>query len=156
MTLFQKINTAFASSNFTISDFVAETESKKYDACNFKLNALKIYFRKAKLTPKKEGQFVTFWKRTPNSVIAPFDQLDDFHFLIVEVESALESGYFIFPKEALVTKNIISSTANEGKRAFRIYPPWTLAKNKQAVASQKGQIQYFINKNNLILFFTKK
>lgn len=156
MTLFEKISTVFSSSNFLISDFVAETESKKYQACSFKLNELKMYFRKAKITPKKEGQFVTFWKRIPNGVIAPFEQGDDFHFLIVEVERELESGYFIFPKEILVTKNIISTDVHEGKRAFRIYPPWALAKNNQAIASQKWQIQYFLNKNNLTVFFGTK
>lgn len=49
--------------SFGISDFENEPESKEYDACRFKLNGLNIISRKAKITPKKIGQFVTFWKR---------------------------------------------------------------------------------------------
>jgi hypothetical protein len=147
MTLFEKITNSFSSDIFSCSNFSMEDESKAYDGCTFYLNDSKIHYRKAKSTPKKEGQFVTFWKRIPTGVIAPFEQVDDFNFLIVAIESELDSGYFLFPKEVLATKNIVLTAVNEGKRAFRIYPPWNIPKNKQAITSQKWQLQYFLNKN---------
>lgn len=55
----------------TIKKFSLETESKEYKACNFYLNDLKIVCRNAKITPKKVGQFVTFWKRKKNGPINP-------------------------------------------------------------------------------------
>lgn len=149
MSLLQKIENLFTTSDFTLTDFVVEKESKEYEGCNFKLNDLKIYFRKAKITPKKEGQFVTFWKRIPSGIIAPFDDEDDFQFLIVNVEFENQRGYFIFPKLLLAQKNILTTSIKDGKRAFRIYSPWDEPKNKQALTSQQWQLDCFTAASDL-------
>lgn len=149
MSLLQKIENLFTTSDFTLTDFVVEKESKEYEGCNFKLNDLKIYFRKAKITPKKEGQFVTFYKRIQSGVIAPFDDEDDFQFLIVNVEFENQRGYFIFPKLLLAQKNILTTSIKEGKRAFRIYSPWDEPKNKQALTSQQWQLDCFTAASDL-------
>ena len=132
-----------------MTDFVVEKESKEYEGCNFKLNDLKIYFRKAKITPKKEGQFVTFYKRIQSGVIAPFDDEDDFQFLIVNVEFENQRGYFIFPKLLLAQKNILTTSIKDGKRAFRIYSPWDEPKNKQALTSQQWKLDCFTAASDL-------
>jgi len=44
-----------------------EAESAEYEAHFFKLNNLAVRYRKAKVTPTKTGQFVTFWKREGDS-----------------------------------------------------------------------------------------
>ena len=149
MSLLQKIENLFTTSDFTLTDFVEEKESKEYEGCNFKLNDLKIYFRKAKITPKKEGQFVTFYKRIQSGVIAPFDDEDDFQFLIVNVEFENQRGYFIFPKLLLAQKNILTTSIKDGKRAFRIYSPWDEPKNKQALTSQQWQLDCFTATSDL-------
>lgn len=149
MSLLQKIENLFTTSDFTLTDFVVEKESKEYEGCNFKLNDLKIYFRKAKITPKKEGQFVTFYKRIQSGVIAPFDDEDDFQFLIVNVEFENQRGYFIFPKLLLAQKNILTTSIKDGKRAFRIYSPWDEPKNKQALTSQQWQLDSFTAASDL-------
>ena len=149
MSLLQKIENLFTTSDFTLTDFVVEKESKEYEGCNFKLNDLKIYFRKAKITPKKEGQFVTFYKRIQSGVIAPFDDEDDFQFLIVNVEFENQRGYFIFPKLLLAQKNILTTSIKDGKRAFRIYSPWDEPKNKQALTSQQWQLDCFTATSDL-------
>ncbi len=149
MSLLQKIENLFTTSDFTLTDFVVEKESKEYEGCNFKLNDLKIYFRKAKITPKKEGQFVTFYKRIQSGVIAPFDDEDDFQFLIVNVEFENQRGYFIFPKLLLAQKNILTTSIKDGKRAFRIYSPWDEPKNKQALTSQQWQLDCFTAASDL-------
>ncbi len=128
---------------FCISELQNNTESRDYDACTFKLNELRIISRSSKTTPTKTGQFVTFWKRLKYGPIAPFDASDDFDFLVVNAENGQHFGQFVFPKSVLISKGIIASITKKGKRAFRVYPIWDAAKSKQAINSQKWQLNYF-------------
>ena len=130
-----------------ISDFKIETESKEYNACRFQLNGLNILSRNAKITPKKVGQFVTFWKRNENGPIEPFDENDQIDFYAVNVRTENEFGQFVFPKSVLIKKGIISTEKKEGKRAFRVYPNWDIPKSKQAERTQKWQLNYFYQIN---------
>lgn len=155
MSVQELINIKLLEAHLIATDFILEKESKEYDACRFKIKEQQIYFRKANTTPKKEGAFVTFWKRISSGIIAPFDGTDSFSFLIIEVENQVDSGWFIFPKEILVEKNIISTSLKEGKRGFRIYPPSSGPKSKQAWASQKWQLQYFSARTELTNSLTK-
>ncbi|WP_237590319.1 MepB family protein, partial [Polaribacter sargassicola] len=70
-----------------ISSFQTEVESKAYSACRFQLNGLNILSRNAKITPKKAGQFVTFWKRIGNGSIEPFNENDRIDFCTVNVQT---------------------------------------------------------------------
>ena len=126
-----------------VTDFKLEPESREYEACRFNLNGRKIISRNAKITPKKTGQFVTFWKRIENGSIAPFHEKDPADFYVVNVRTENEFGQFVFPKALLIKKGIISTDTKEGKRAFRVYPGWDTAKNKQAQRSQEWQLKYF-------------
>lgn len=131
-----------------ISDFKTESESKEYHASHFKLNDANIRSRSAKTTPKKVGQFVTFWKRNENKIIEPFSEKDPIDFYIVNVRNENEFGQFVFPKSVLIKKGIISTGKKEGKRGFRVYPKWDMAKNKQAELTQKWQLNYFYEINS--------
>ena len=132
---------------FKISNYKNELESKVYDACRFKLNGQNIISRSAKITPKKTGQFVTFWKRNTNGLIEPFNETDQFDLYIVNVRTTNRFGQFVFPKSELINKGIISIVKKEGKRAFRVYPNWDVVKNKQAERAQKWQLNYFYEIN---------
>ena len=123
-----------------ISDFKQEAESKEYDACQFKLNGFRIISRTSKITPKKIGQFVTFWKRNTNGPIAPFHESDPFDFYIINIASENKLGQFVFPKAVLLKKGIISTDNKEGKRGFRVYPIWDTVISKQALLTQKWQL----------------
>ncbi|MDO6801945.1 MepB family protein [Wenyingzhuangia sp. 1_MG-2023] len=138
----------YEKSGLKITDFQTEKESKEYAACRFELNGLKIISRNSKITPKKVGQFVTFWKRNGNGPIEPFDENDLIDFYTVNVRSENKFGQFVFPKSVLIKKGIISTEKKEGKRAFRVYPNWDIAKNKQAEQTQKWQLNYFYLINN--------
>ncbi|PCH75385.1 MAG: MepB family protein [Flavobacteriaceae bacterium] len=130
-----------------ITAFNIEKESQKYQACNFKIKEEQFICRLAFTTPKKIGQFVTFWKRDLQNQTAPFNELDTFdHFLIIS-KSDENSGYFKFPKSILIEKGIISSEQKAGKRGFRVYPPWDIALNKQAIKTQQWQLKFFYTKN---------
>lgn len=126
-----------------ISNFKLEPESKEYDACQFELNGLHLICRNAKITPKKVGQFVTFWKRKGHGPIEPFEETDKVDFFAVNVRSENKFGQFLFPKSVLIKKGILSTKTKEGKRAFRVYPSWDIANSKQAERTQKWQLDYF-------------
>lgn len=127
-----------------IDTIMPEKESIEYNACTFNLNGLKILFRSAKITPTKNGQFVTLWKRRRNGPIMPFDGNDAFDFIVINVNNSTDSGQFVFPKAVLCARKIFSNKGLEGKRAFRIYAPWDIAQSKQAAQTQKWQTDYFL------------
>lgn len=126
-----------------ISNFRKEIESKEYDACRFELNGLNIISRSAKVTPKKVGQFVTFWKRNQDGIIEPLEETDLFDFYIITVKTETQLGQFVFPKSILIKKGIISTDKKEGKRGFRVYPVWDKTTSKQAEKTQKWQLTFF-------------
>ena len=126
-----------------ISNLRLDPESREYDACQFQLNGRNIVSRSAKTTPKKAGQFVTFWKRKRNGPIEPFEDTDQIDFFIVNVRTENQFGQFVFPKSELIRKGILSTPGKEGKRAFRVYPGWDTTSNKQAESTQKWQLENF-------------
>ena len=136
-------NEVYDKCELLISELEYESESTDYAACSFKLNGLNIICRNAKITPKKIGQFVTFWKRNINGSIEPFFETDRIDFYAVNVRAENKRGQFVFPKSELIKKGIISTDKKEGKRAFRVYPSWDIVKNKQAERTQKWQLNYF-------------
>ena len=131
-----------------LSNFMLEEESKEYDACRFELNGRNVRSRTAKITPKKAGQFVTFWKRNGNGPIEPFNATDPIDFFVVNVRTDNALGQFVFPKSVLIKKGILSTEGKEGKRAFRVYPNWDLVKSKQAERTQKWQLDFFYQIND--------
>lgn len=122
-----------------------EAESAEYSACRVGLNGYTVAFRVAKTTPTKTGQFVTLWKRpTSTSEIAPLDTSDDVDFVVISVSDATHSGQFVFDQNLLVTQGVISTNGEGGKRALRIYPPWTKPVAKAAIKTQHWQLQCFL------------
>ena len=133
--------------SFEISNFTIESEGKEYYASRFQLNGLNILSRNAKITPKKVGQFVTFWKRNEHGITAPFETSDCIDFYIVNVRTENHFGQFVFPKEILIKRGIISTVKKEGKRGFLVYPKWDIPNNKHAEQTQKWQLDYFYEIN---------
>ncbi|SEC99472.1 hypothetical protein SAMN04490185_2521 [Pseudomonas frederiksbergensis] len=122
-----------------------EEESAEYGACRFSLNGQVIVFRVAKTTPTKMGQFVTLWKRpTPTSEIAPLDSSDGVAFVVVSVADETHRGQFVFDREILAAKGVMSIDGEGGKRAIRVYPPWSRPVAKRAVRTQQWQMKYFL------------
>ena len=91
-------------------------------------------------------------------ITEPFDISDDIDFIIITSKSGDNFGQFIFPKSVLADKGIITSNGKEGKRGIRVYPPWDIATNKQALLTQSWQTKYFLtikNHNSTDLNLTK-
>ena len=147
-------NLIFKPLKLNITEIIPDLECEDYFGFNFKINEIHIKFRKSKLTPKKVGQFVTFWKRDSEGKTVPFDINDDFDFYIISIKESENSGFFIFPKAVLEKENLISSEFKVGKRGFRIYADWHFPNNKQAEKTKLWQTQFFINykdsENNLL------
>ena len=139
----KELQEIYQKSGLSITDYITKNESKKYDACRFKLNKFYIISRTAYKTPKKDGLFVTFWKRNLASKIEPINQNDKFDFYIVNVVKNKLLAQFIFPKQVLIQEGIVSTNEKEGKRAFRVYPKWDTPQNKQAKKTQSWQLKYF-------------
>ena len=134
--------------HFAISNIEKDAECEEYLGFNFNINHLSVKFRKAKITPKKVGQFVTLWKRNEQKITEPFHENDQIDFVVIAVEDDAKLGLFIFPKSILIEKNILKKKKKEGKRGFRVYPDWVITENKQAEKTQNWQKDYFVEIEN--------
>jgi hypothetical protein len=128
---------------FDFTNLKNNLKSAEYGACSFRLNGKEIQYRASKITPAKTGQFVTIWKRNKDGITEPFDILDDLDFIIITSKSGNNFGQFIFPKSVLVDNGIITKNGKEGKRGIRVYPPWDIVTNKQAIKTQSWQQNIF-------------
>ncbi len=146
LILVQKL--VYDPSAYKIEQFLPENESLEYGACSFTLNNRFIKFRTAKITPTKAGQFVTLWKRNEAGITQPHDINDIFDLYIISVRKAHLFGQFVFTKSCLVRHGILSVPGKEGKRGFRVYPPWDTTENKQAQKTQQWQRDFFLEIND--------
>jgi hypothetical protein len=122
-----------------------EQESREYGACRLDLDGVAVVFRVAKTTPTKVGQFVTIWKRPlPSDEIAPLDSRDGVDVLVVSVTDACHHGQFVFDQRALLEYGVMSRDGQGGKRAIRVYPPWSKPVSKDAIRTQRWQLRYFV------------
>lgn len=136
-------NRFFDTRQLTLTELIVNPESQEYAACSFLLNDKKIIYRQAKITPTKTGQFVTIWKRNATGLTEPYSSNDAFDFFIITVQNNELLGQFIFPKEVLFTKGIITHKNKVGKRGIRLYAPWDEVTSKQASITKSWQCQYF-------------
>jgi hypothetical protein len=129
---------------YACSKLAAEKESSDYGATTFTLNNRSVIFRAAHITPTKTGQFVTLWKRNTGGITQPHHESENIDLVVISVRKAQHFGQFIFPKTALIQRGILSTSKKEGKRGFRVYPPWDKAENPQAIRTQRWQTQFFL------------
>lgn len=130
-------------SDLQIRNFRLEKESSEYGASNFEIENLKILFRISKITPTKIGHFVTLWKRNSNGFIEPYHFRDTIDYAIIIAKNKNHSGQFVFPKRVLRDQAILSDK-KEGKRGFRLYPPWDTPSSRQARKTQEWQTKFFL------------
>lgn len=135
----------FRALGLPIVGIAEDRECKEYNGYNFQMGIFKIKFRNAKVTPKKIGQFVTFWRRNAEKQTEPFQLNDDFDFYMIATRHNERFGFFFFPKHVLGRHQILTDNMKIGKRGFRIYPDWDIPINKQARAAKAWQTAYFID-----------
>lgn len=144
----------YQSVSLELSDICIEKEAADYCGYNFKLGTLSAKFRRANITPKKTGQFVTLWKRSKTGTTEPFSLEDSVDLYIIHIEQGHNSGYFVFPRDILADRKILSVNGQGGKRGFRVYPKWDLPENKQAKQTQSWQTSYFTDPHLLPILIT--
>ncbi len=130
---------------FDWSKPILEPQNADYGAYLFNLNSLTIRFRVAKVTPTKIGQFVTLWERIGDGPIQPYDISDPADLFVISTRKENHFGQFIFPKAVLGNQDILSNKGEGGKRAIRVYPPWDNPTSRQALKTQKWQLEYFLD-----------
>ncbi|PBC82956.1 MULTISPECIES: MepB family protein [unclassified Streptomyces] len=136
--------TVYDPCGFVCSRPVPEAESAEYAAHEFTLDGSAVRFRVAKTTPTKAGQFVTVWKRSPGGPIQPFDSADAVELFVISSRQDGHFGHFVFPRDVLAERGIVSRSGTGGKRAFRIYPPWVEPASRQARSTQAWQLDHFL------------
>ncbi|MFE4515560.1 MepB family protein [Kitasatospora sp. NPDC056783] len=134
---------AYDPCRFVCSLPVAEAESAEYAACGFMVDGRSVRFRVARTTPTKVGQFVTVWQRSEEGPIRPFDAEDEVDLFVVSSRDDTGFGQFVFPREVLCERGIVSRNGSGGKRGFRVYPPWVTTANRQARGTQAWQVNHF-------------
>ncbi|WP_437917956.1 MepB family protein [Sphingobacterium sp. LRF_L2] len=133
-----------------ISDVEEDPTCIVYAGGSFKINAVKLICRTAKVTPKKVGKFVTLWKRSKNGETEPYHGEDPYDFYLVFAEEGEHQGFFVFPRHVLARESILTSAKGEGKRGFRVYTSWDNVNNKQAKQTKCWQSFYFIDLSTLM------
>jgi len=141
------VNEIFYEPNhLTISYIQEETQNADYGGGKFQLDSKSIRFRVAKITPTKIGQFVAIWERNKANKNQAFSYDTATDLLVINTFNVSgDFGQFIFPKEVLLQKNILSTANNKGKMAVRVYPIWDAPISKRAIATQQWQLPYFID-----------
>lgn len=136
-------------SRLILHDYIMQYESQEYTAASFKLGSHNILFRQAKITPTKTGLFVTLWKRNSAGITVPYEMQDPIDYFVIGIRENGRDAQFIFPKKILHQHGYVSANGIGGKRAMRMYPPWTSNLNSQAQKTQRWQAPYFfeINQN---------
>ncbi|MDL4839449.1 MepB family protein [Aquibacillus rhizosphaerae] len=131
--------------HFIVKAIREEAQNSDYGAGIFQLNSKSIRFRVAKITPTKIGQFVAFWEKDSNHKNQAFSTEKATDLLVINTfTSENDFGQFVFPKEVLVKQNILKTATTKGKMAMRVYPGWETPTSKQAIETQKWQLEYFV------------
>lgn len=132
--------------HLTVKDIREEIQNSEYGAGVFQLNCQSVRFRVAKITPTKIGQFVAFWEKDAMNKNQAFLEETAPNLLVINTFSLDQQsfGQFVFPKEVLVKNNILKTATTKGKMAMRVYPSWDMPTSKQAIATQKWQLPYFV------------
>ncbi|HHJ5073275.1 TPA: MepB family protein [Staphylococcus aureus] len=126
-----------------VKDLTEEKYNQDYEALTFSFKEETYQSRLAKKTPTKAGYFVTCWTKDENNCNQPYSKEAFVDYLMIIVIDEELSGYFLFPRELLVEKGILTTFEHKGKMAFRVYPKWCNQLNKTAGQTQKWQCKYF-------------
>ncbi|MED3981031.1 MepB family protein [Priestia megaterium] len=136
--------------HFVVKAIREEAQNSDYGAGIFQLNSTSVRFRVAKTTPNKVGQFVSFWEKDAAHKNQAFSYGKATDLLVINTfTSTNRFGQFIFSKEVLLKQKILKTDTSKGKMAIRVYPIWDKPTSKQAIETQKWQLEYFVEPNNL-------
>lgn len=150
--------TIYQPNNLQVTSVIEEEQNSDYGAGRFTIGSSDISgeplgievrrksvrLRVAKITPKKTGQFVTFWQKDNENKNQTYHWKASPDLLVIHTLGDNQVwGQFVFPKDILLEKNILRSDLTTGKMAMRVYPFWDKPSSNAAIATQKWQSDYF-------------
>lgn len=128
-----------------------EEQGSDYEAGTVTLDGQTWHIRTARVTPKKPGAFVAFWRRDDAThETRPFEAGEVGAGLMVFVRDGERFGVFRFTAAHLGRLGITSgggeaaTRPRAGKRGFRVYPSWVSGLNPQATKTQRQQDPAFV------------
>ena len=124
-------------------NFKPDIHNLDYECLTFSINDKTYRSRLAKKTPIKKGYFLALWTKDSKNNNIPYSYELSTDFIIILIKDGTKQGSFLFSKEVLKERGILSSEYSKGKMAFRVYPPWCIDLNKTACKTQSWQIEYF-------------
>ena len=146
--------TIYHSIGMNINSIIEESQNHDYGAGKFDIdtgtNVRAVRFRVAKITPTKLGQFVSCWEKDIHNKNTAYTNQNAPDLLVITVFSIHGVfGQFVFPKNILLSKNILRTDTTQGKMAFRVYPSWVQVVSQSAVQTQRWQLDYFFEVNDI-------
>ncbi len=128
--------------NLELNSIIYENQNEEYEGIAFP--NLGIRSRLAKRTPKKKGYFVASYVAKEGIKNRPYTSDESLDYLAICISDSEHEGAFMFPKQMLVSKGILT-TDKLGKMAFRVYPPFEMDLNATATLTQTWQSRYYHN-----------
>ena len=127
-----------------VKDLTEEKYNQDYEALTFSFKEETYQSRLAKKTPTKAGYFVTCWTKDENNCNQPYSKEAFADYLMIIVIDEELSGYFLFPRELLVEKGILTTFEHKGKMAFRVYPRGGNHGKKTEGKTQRGKGKWLL------------
>lgn len=121
-----------------------EPEGSRYAAHRIGFTGLTLAYRRALVTPKKAGAFVTLWQRSDSGPIRPLLASDGLDGALIHLVDTGGAGLLVLPFDAMERHGIATVPGREGKRGFRVYAPWTGCSSNQARRTRDWQREYFL------------
>ncbi|MGX4687580.1 MepB family protein [Vagococcus sp. JNUCC 83] len=128
---------------FSFPNVSYESQNSNYEGIFFYHQSHSYRSRLAKKTLRKNGYFVSFWKKDIYNKNQPYSFEEAPDNTLIWILDEHKKGFFNFPKDILLKKGILKSHTTKGKMGIRVYPVWETTLNSAATKTQSWQLDYF-------------
>ncbi len=125
--------------------FEMEDQNQEYEGFVLTLDDRTYRSRLARKTPRKNGYFTVFWRKGEDDRNRPYTLDECTDRLVITVLDQGKKGQFVFSKEVMASKGIVTTDSSKGKMAMRVYPDWVTGLNPTARKTQAWQSEYFMD-----------
>jgi len=125
--------------------FELEDQNQEYEGFVLTRDDRTYRSRLARKTPRKNGYFTVFWRKGEDDRNRPYTLDECTDRLVITVLDQGKKGQFVFSKEVMTSKGIVTTDSSKGKMAMRVYPDWVTGLNPTAKKTQAWQSEYFMD-----------
>ncbi|WP_347320365.1 MepB family protein [Rossellomorea sp. RS05] len=101
-------------------EIAMEDQNQEYEGFVLTLDDRTYRSRLARKTPRKNGYFTVFWRKGDDDRNRPYTLEECTDRLIITVLDQGKKGQFVFPKEVMALKGIVTTGSSKGKMAMRV------------------------------------